>query len=200
MYHFWCFERFYQAPYIFRGIFNLWQRGHYLEATILVRHLMEAFVQIRYFLERKGELKAHLIRTPSQSRIQFRTMFEAISPGSYQAYKTLSALAHPGVGPGLFMFDYSSDEPGTLASVRERMGCEFDVEYSSYVMNQVLKLIYGFLAYVPRCFGSYTSRVDSDTERRRLEALAGLDDWGKRQTHKHPHTRAFHEFMDKIVK
>lgn len=46
-----CSECYVTAPYTFWCLYDLYERGHYAEAVILLRHLLETFVQMRYFWE-----------------------------------------------------------------------------------------------------------------------------------------------------
>ena len=54
------FERYIRLPYTLRSIWVLARMGFYAEAAVLVRHLLEAFVQIRYFSTRRPDLVRHL--------------------------------------------------------------------------------------------------------------------------------------------
>ena len=75
-FHSWCFGRYVQAPYTVRTIWILWERAYYAEAAIVVRHLLETFVQVRYFLDHKDKLQSHLTATSQSGRVSCKVMFD----------------------------------------------------------------------------------------------------------------------------
>ena len=65
-----------QAPYTVRTIWILWERAYYAEAAIVVRHRLETFVQVRYFLDHKDKLQSHLTATSQSGRVSCKVMFD----------------------------------------------------------------------------------------------------------------------------
>jgi hypothetical protein len=201
-YNYWCFERFFRLPYTLQSVYEQWEFGEYLEATLLVRHLLETFVQVRYFLFNKEKLIKHQKSTHARDRIKFKTMFDALSPGLYkETYGLFSIFAHGGLGAGLFSFDMvAAGNEVDRPRMQARSGCQFSEKHSSLIINQVLALIYGFANYFPKCFPSYRQSVDEKTESNRLEMLGSVDNWMKGHATDHPQTREWHKLMDKLVR
>ena len=199
-FHSWCFGRYVQAPYTVRTIWILWERAHYAEAAVIVRHLLETFVQMRYFLDHKDELQPHLTATSQSKRVAFKVMFEELAPGYYVKYygRLLSSIAHSGIAATIF--DVVSQEESGAAKLEPRLGCEFSERSANYIINQTLVLILGYLTYFPKCFPSYENRADDGVEAVRRNAIAILDAWNQGHAAQYGNTKEWHSLTDRIVR
>ena len=98
-----CYVHYVQAPYTFRSLLTLYQQGYYLEAIVLYRHLLEVFVQLRYFHDHPEEYTAHILNSP---RVSFKKMFESFSSGFYASHysRQYSEAAHGIIQKSYFRF------------------------------------------------------------------------------------------------
>ena len=134
----------------------LWERGHYIECVSVNRHLAESLVQLRYFVNRKAELGAHLLATSSRNRVPFKTMFEAVSPGLYDAqYSHASSVAHSGMGMSVFSKWLPPDETMEYAQSLPKLRCEHDLLAAGWTANILAILCSGFLRQYPTWFDGY---------------------------------------------
>src|SRR5437868_13641283 len=44
-----CVGQYAQGPYTLLSAYHLWRKAYYLETAVLLRHLLEVFVQMLYF-------------------------------------------------------------------------------------------------------------------------------------------------------
>ena len=183
-----------QAPYTLWSLFTIWRQGHYLESTILVRYLLEVVVQLRYFQANPGKLVEHM--TPGRG-IRFRTMFESLSPGFYNYFygNLLSTLAHGKTGPFLFRFDHS--QPG---GSRLRMGCEYDEEAASMVMNQTLVLLFSFFNLFGLYFPKNCLAGDIEAQAKVDDAIAWLEHAMAEHKRNFPVTLEWYKHVDRFVR
>ena len=165
-----------QAPYSMRSILLLWERGHYVQALVLVRHLQESFVQVRYFQGHPAQLKSHWTARKRGERVSFFRMYEDASPGYYarQYGPLLSGVSHAGLAISVFS-EWVQSAPGAPATMLPRLGCSYSERQAAAVMNLTLALLWGFLAWIPECFAEYRGAVDSTLESARVSLLEALE-------------------------
>lgn len=53
-FHSYCWHQYIDVPYSFRACYILWERGYYLESTIIIRSLLEKLIQLRYLDKHKN--------------------------------------------------------------------------------------------------------------------------------------------------
>ena len=138
-----CRIQYLQSPYSLWSIFKLYEEGYYLEAQVLYRHVLEAFIQSRYFHKHPSKLIDHIKGT---KRVNFSVMFNEFSPGYYKLYykKFISEAVH-----GLAIKDiYRVDRKNS----RTILGLEFSEDLASTIINQLVPLLYGFLNGFPVFF------------------------------------------------
>jgi hypothetical protein len=183
-----------QAPYTLWTISRIWRSGHYLEANILLRYVLEIVVQLRFFQRYPEELANQFM--PGRG-VRFLKMFDEFAPGYYREYygNVFSALAHGKTGP--FIFRYERQETG---SHRIRMGCEYDHDSATMVMNHVLVLIFSFFNLFPLYFPDNTLTSDSEMAADVSDAVRWLE--GVMRVHKEgfPDSLPWYRHMDKIVR
>lgn len=197
-FHFFCFQRYVELPYMFRAVYILWERAFYVPAIIVTRSLVESLVQLRYFHQNKEKLKDHLIPKRARDRVRFQTMFEAVAPGYYakQYGRLLSGFAHSGLSAGIWRFELDFQTAG--ASWYQ--GCVFSDSGSVYLINQVWPLIFGFANYFPHFFPGYQDSADAQTEGRRQTVLAELDQWMREHEAQNEKSREWHRLVDLLVR
>jgi len=199
MFRFWVFDRYVQAPYSFRALLILWERGYYAEATPVLRHILETFIQIRYFLDHRDRFQKHVLATTQRERVPFYDMFEEFSPGYYHKHygRWLSGVSHAGLAALVFSEFIPPAEPSGTGTQVPKSGCEFSEKNFSWLMNQTLPLVYGYLNYFPMCFKTVP---DADIETRRTAAMKQLEEWESGYRKAHPRAEEWLNLMDKIVR
>lgn len=182
------FTHLVQAPYTCRAAFLLWRRGYYLESLVLCRHLLEALLQTSYFQARPQDLEAHWT---SKKRVQFRQMFDLIAPDAYKGFYTLlSDYAHGGITKNIVRFDR---EAGRIV-----VGCEFNEELASHVMNVLTILVYGFLhryyEFIPG-----PEALPTAISNQRMESLSWLEKSMSQHAEQFPRSRAWHKAIAPLI-
>lgn len=174
--HFFTAERFHRLPYSVRAIWLVVRGGYYAESGVFIRTILETFVQWRYFNRHPQLLAPHFSSNNQKQRIDFKRMFDEFSPGYYDAhYRVLCSIAHSGAGlSAMSGMEHIPDGSGRILAP---IGCRFDREMSSYIINHTMTLLAGYLACVPDWFPDYFALVDEETEQRRLDALQYFKDW-----------------------
>lgn len=157
---------YYRLPYTLRSVQQLWMQGHYLEAVVLLRHLLEGLVALRYFDSRRDKVKAHYDFTSKNGKIQWKQMFDACAPGLYEYYGRISNMAHGGLRANDFWtYETSQTQPGIL------VGSKFILDLANYVYVHAGIVSYGYLNHVSTFFPSVDSRIDATTLQRKTEML-----------------------------
>jgi hypothetical protein len=183
-----------QAPYTLWTTFSIGRSGHYLEATVLLRYLLEVVIQLRFFQRYPEELAAQF--TPGRG-IRFLRMFDEFAPGYYKEYygNVFSALAHGKTGP--FLFRYERQETGAH---RIRMGCEYDHDSATMVMNHVLVLTFSFFNLFQLYFPGNTLASNSEIAADVSDNIRWLESLMLAHKTGFPSSLSWYEHMDKIVR
>ena len=145
-----------RLPYSLRAIYNLWLKGHYLEAIVVIRHILEGLVALRYFHKYPDKSKKHFTATRSKERVSFFDMFKEFSPDFYKRWygDLFSQLAHGSIITMMFREKYSSTGQREVL-----MGCEFNSEKSDFVTVATILISFGYLNYTSIFFPSITSKI-----------------------------------------
>lgn len=144
-----------QSPYTLLSAVELWRRASYVESSILLRHSLEAFVQLRYFEKHPEFCMNHVTEQP-KGRVKFQTMFDDIAPGLYVAYRNLSKIVH-----GNLVFGFRGDmsafkSPGGQHTVPVIVGAQFARDLAMLVHTFLIITMLGFLNYYQRFFPKNT--------------------------------------------
>ena len=171
VYRVFAFERFGEVPYTVRSIHLLSARGHYPESVVLVRVLLESFVQLRYFAKYPDRLKPHLLATSMKGRVPWVAMFNEFAPGSYpKVYGLLSSVAHSGIALSALLPWQAPSETQT-AKALGRHGCEFDQKSVAVVLNMTVAMLRGFLDHFVTFFPTGQPPEELMIQRDQLVAL-----------------------------
>jgi len=156
-----------KLPYTVRAISVLIEKGYYLESAILVRHILEVFVQLRFFNKYKEKLNEYVLK---KRKITLKTMFDEFNPNLYtKMYYLLCEAAHGGFGSTVYRTTYKSASAGSTI-----MGSEYNEAFSNYILNQLVPLTYGTLNFIPVFFRHYKDLVPQKIEFNRESALNEL--------------------------
>lgn len=192
-FHYIASSHYHRLPYTMSTIFDLIKRGAYLESTILIRHLYEILVQLRYFNNHKDTVHDYSI---NKLRIQFKTMFDEICPELYtDIYKQFSNYSHGGVWANKFRVNYISKDEGFIY-----YGSEFIEKFALYVTAHQLFLSYGFMNYVPTFFRKFSDLVPIDIEGRRNDLLKWLLESFESSYNEEFGNKEFYQNIIKLIK
>ena len=180
---------YFQAPYTFWILYYLYEKGYYLEATILYRHLVEAFIQIRYYDKYPAKIVKQL------KRKNFKIMFDEFAPGYYEkTYGLLCDAAHGSRFKDFCRFERKSPTVG-----RTRTGCEFNAFLATSVINQSIALLFGYLNIFGNIFPKSTIKNNSTVH----ETLQDAKKWLIKAMENHkkecPKSLELYEHMDKFI-
>lgn len=173
-----CYIHYVQTPYTCWIIYSLYQKGYYLESVILYRHLLETFIQMRYFQKYTDKLNDHI---KGEKRVQFKHMFEEFSKGYYGKYYgvLLSGAAHGVLMKSLFRFiKPPKNQPDTI------MGCQYIEAHATYVINQLIPLILGFFNFYSGFFPNNAIFTDTSFNKSVNESM----EWLKKAIDSHKKT------------
>ena len=160
-------SQFLKLPYTIRAISILLEKGYYLESALIVRNVLEVFVQLRYFNEHREKLNGHVMK---KQKIRLKTMFNEFNPELYtKMYFALSDAAHGGFGSTVYRTTYKSATEGSTI-----MGSTYNDMFSNYILNQLIPLTYGIINYIPLFFRQYKDLVITKIESNRKSVLNEL--------------------------
>jgi hypothetical protein len=150
-----------QSPYTLLSAYELWQRASYVEASILLRHSLEVFVQLRYFHKHPELCMNHVTEQP-KGRRKFLTMFDDLAPGLYDvAYRNLSKITHGNIVLGFRGDLPASTSQGAHHTVPVVAGAQFERNLAMLVHAFWIITMLGFLNYYPRFFPKNTIALDA---------------------------------------
>jgi len=192
----WCSMQYCAVGHSTASLFDLWQRGFYVEATVLLRHVLEVFIQVRYFHGHRSELRNHLTSTERKNRVRFKTMFELFAPGYYDQYYglLLSGVAHGGLPSTTMRLDLSKGQQATAI-----LGNAYNEKYATWVLNQLTAVLFGLLKLFPEFFPQYPDLVDTESSQARIASLQWLSQVMSSHRQGQPRSASWYESIEKLV-
>jgi len=164
-----------QSPYTLLSAYELWRRAAYVEASILLRHALEAFVQLRYFQKHPELCMNHVTEQP-KGRVRFQTMFDDVAPGLYDvAYRSLSKITHANMTLGFRGDLAASTSQGANHTVPVFVGAQFERDRAMLVHAFYIITILGFLNYYTQFFPKNTTASDATL----VEDLSEAQKWSE---------------------
>lgn len=122
-----------QLPYTVNLIYEQIMKGYYLESQILMRHLFETLLQLKYFYNHPEELKAHM-----KHNIQIKTMVDDITKNPlYNYYRQLCSYAH-----GFIMKDIHRTDRKIN---RTYLGNIYNEDNCTVPINYLFQMVLGFI-------------------------------------------------------
>jgi len=192
-----CYTQYLIAPYSFRSCYILWERGHYSEAPIILRSILESFAQIRYLYRHKEKIKTVWVT----GNIRMWTMFESlgVSRDFYERHygRLLSGISHRKIASDVFRVKRKSATEGRVIMIPE-----FDSEGSGYVINYLTALMAGYLNFFKASFPEGFQLLEKDLSvfNQYNESI----DWLNRSMLQHkkqfPNALSWYRDIDKIIK
>lgn len=153
-FHSFAWHGYLEAPYSFRALSILYERGYYLNAAILYRTLLEAFIQCRYLFKHKQQTDNIWQRKKCEINgkkriIRIKDMFDEVSPGFYKVFygRLLAGMAHGKISAHLFRIKRKSMTEGRIISIPE-----YNENGATYIIHNTNALLYGYMNYFPIFF------------------------------------------------
>ncbi|MBI2888983.1 MAG: hypothetical protein HYY10_03625 [Candidatus Liptonbacteria bacterium] len=165
----------YMSTFTFRSCFLLIENGYYLEANIICRSLIEIYVKMRYFENRKDQLETFEqphINSKKRPTVNFKTMFDEVLPGYYdEVYRfMLSHMAHGGVGARLFKVRFRSP-----TNMEADQGVVFNEEWGSMVINNLSSYIFGYIRFYKHIYPDTIKGLEPDVIKELLSVEKTLE-------------------------
>lgn len=164
-YHSFCWQAFYHLPYNLRACFLLWIRGYYLEASQLVRFMLEVLVKIQYLEKHPEQIEAiWLNKKFGKTKISIKTIFEKTIPGYYEIYygKLLSGFIHGSAA--ILVFKTSWKIPD--APMTSDIGLVYKESLATFILNPLVVYILGYLRFFsisfPEGFSSIPTAIKTE--------------------------------------
>lgn len=188
-----CAKHFIHAPYTLKVINDLFLKGYYLEILILGRHLLEAFVRMKYFKKYPENLKQHL---NDELKITYKTMFNEFSPDIYDEWygKQLSDAAHGVLFKELLQTDRSNINHPLVIN-----GPEFNLFASDFIRVWILSLFLAFLNSFLVFFPQNTLSTDLDLNNRHIKSIDVLKTYIDGHKKIQPNSVKFYQPFEKLI-
>lgn len=182
-----------QAPYSFRAAYILFERAYYSESIIIIRSLLEMFIQIRYSYWHKDKIKDIW---GLKKRIRFKDMFEEIVSGYYDKYygKQFSAIAHRKIIADIFRVKRTSATEAEVIMVPT-----FDKIYAGYVLNNLVAFLYGYLNLFPIFFKEGFYSVTSELSEQYKDSIKELKSYLDKNKKAYPEASDWYSHIEKIT-
>ena len=102
-----CWHHFFTIIYSFKACYNLCLFGYYTESTILLRHLFEVLIKMKFMQKHPETHEKYLERKPPESHAE---MINEIAPNCYNDYNLLCGFSHGGMESWLMKIDHEMVE------------------------------------------------------------------------------------------
>lgn len=204
-YHSYCWHQYVQAPYSFRACFMLYEVSHYLEATFILRYLIEVLVKMRYLKKHKNLVnqiwtnkKIEITEKNGKKRnLTLKDIFEEITPGYYDNNygHLLSGFLHGGVGGSIFRIERKSPTEGKI-----RMGAIWDERRATFVINNLIAIGYGYLNYFPKFFPEGFKEIEKDLLKQYQKSILWLEKAMDSHRKEYPRSISWYKKIDPLIK
>ena len=194
-----CGHQYLHSPYSFRACYMLWERSYYLESAIILRLILERFIQIRY-LYRHQDL-VNIVWSGAKKKgvkakkITFKDMFEDIVPGYYDKWygPILSGFAHSKLAANYFRIERTSPAEATSVMIPR-----FDKK-GTLVINKLIPLLFGYLKFFPIFFPDGFRDSPQELLAKYQNSVNYFKYFMDGFKEKFPESLPLYEYMDKII-
>lgn len=142
-----CNDFYVLAPYTFKCLYDNFTKGYYSESLILIRHLLENFVCMRYFYKHGDMLEEYLKNgkyineDKKKVNLTYSIMFKEFDSLIYENdYRHLSKSTHGKSAHSIF-------RTASPEHTRFLLGNQLNKDYIHYVLFNIILLVYGYLNY-----------------------------------------------------
>ncbi len=197
IYHSYCWYQYYQAPYSFRACSILFTAGYYLEASFIVRFLIENFVKMRYLQNHKQQTDNVWAGKKGKKTITIKAIFEEISPGYYEKYygRHLSGFIHGNLASSTLHFNFNAPTDIQLRG----QGQYYDERNAGMVINNFIAIAYGYLKWFPKFFPNGFPTLKHDLSDEYKKTLQWIEKWISGNKETYPKSREWYSKLEKII-
>lgn len=128
-----AYMHYVQLPYTLNVIFEQIMKGYYLESQILIRHLFETLVQLKYFYKHPQDIKLHIEKNFTIKRM----INDITNKPLYKYYQLLCAYAHGFIMKDILRTDRKAN--------RTYLGNVYNEENCTVSINYFFELMLGFI-------------------------------------------------------
>lgn len=192
--------KYYEAPYSLHVCHSLMKKGHYLNAMIQLRSLLDYFVSCRYFHKnpqhimpyRKGQ---KCLIKGKEIWLGTSQIYGYFSEDFYDRYygDMLSCLSHGKVGPEIYRIGRSDPNESRVVLVPE-----FNLQHSFVIINHLIPIFYGYLVHWEVFFEGWMKSLPTELEKERIEEIAWLKKQHQKEKHP-PQSADWIEGIDKVI-
>ena len=194
-------SKYFEAPQSLHVGHSLMEKGHYLNAMIQLRSLLDYFVSCRYFYNnpqhilpyRKGE---KCLINGKEKWLGTSQIYGSFSEEFYGRYygDMLSCLSHGKSGPEIYRIDRSNPREPRVILVPE-----FNLRYAFSIINHLVPIVYGYLSHWGILFEGWTKQLPAELEKELLETMAWLKKHHQQQEKNHPESAEWVQGINKII-
>lgn len=200
-----CWHQYAQVPYSFRACFILYGKGHYLEATFILRYLTEVLAKMRYLENHKDSVnqiwtnkKIEIVgKNGKKKKLTLKDIFEEVAPGYYEKNygRLLSGFQHGGTAASIFRIERKSP-----IETRVRMGAIWDERGATFVINDLIAICYGYLNYFSKFFPEGFETIDGGLLRQYANSMSWLEKAMDSHKKEYPRSISWYKEIDSLIK
>lgn len=124
-----AYMHYVQLPYTLKLIFEQIMKGYYLESQILIRHLFETLVHLKYFYKHPGDIKLHV-----ENNIAIKRMVDDITKKPlYEYYRHLCSYTHGFIMKDIHRTDRKANKT-YLGNIYNEDNCTVPINYFTELM------------------------------------------------------------------
>lgn len=182
-----AYMHFVQLPYTFNLIYDQIMKGYYLESQILIRHLFETLLQLKYFYKYPKDIERHMKKNNT-----IKYMIDKIAKKPlYEYYRQLCTYAHGFIMKDIHRTDRKLNRT-YLGNIYNEDNCTVPVNYFS-------ELMLGFINIYDVIYTKNT--IDENSEVKELKNY--LIGWciSARESHMkiNENSKKWHEAMSDLI-
>jgi hypothetical protein len=193
--------KYLEAPHSLHVCNSLMERGHYLNAVIQLRSMLDFFVSCRYFHNNPQ----HLIPYKKSQKRQIEGKEIWLGPSQIYGYFSkdyydryygdmLSCLSHGKIGTEIYRIDRSNPLEARVILVSE-----FNLIHSFTIINHLVPIMYGYLSHWEIFFENWTKPVPPELENERIDMVKWLKKLHQEQKEKFPGSTDWVDGINKII-
>lgn len=177
------------------------EQGHYLNAMIQLRSLLDYFVSCRYLYNHPQHVipyrkKQKCMIGGEEKWLGTSQIYRYFSKDFYDRYygDMLSSLSHGKVGPSIYRVDRSNP-----FGARVIMVPEFNLKHSFSIINHLIPIVYGYLSHREMFFKERLKKLPTDLEEECKSTMGWLIECHWKQAEQHPESKEWVEGINKLI-
>ncbi len=193
--------KYLEAPHSIHVCHSLMEKGHYLNAMIQLRSVLDYFVSCRYFHNNLQHITPYrkeerCLIGGKKKWLGTSEIYGFFSKDFYDRYygNMLSKLSHGKTGTAIYRIDLSNSQEPRIIMVPE-----FNLNHVALIINHIVPVIYGYLSHWEVLFEERRKQLPSELEEERIEAMGWLKSHFQKQKDTYPESVEWAEGMSKIL-